>query len=463
LGNVDNQNGNVAFYVLFVLPVAMALLMIVVDVSSWQAKREEAQSEADRIALQVGRFLPFSDEARSALLQMSAEFNSRAAALGSSLRVRGEDPDLLVSPSHVRIEIQGVHVSGIDFFLRYFTGAEVALQIHESSEARLVPMDSVLIFSDSISLRPPVPFQPDDFLASDSGYASFGDEFEWPASEYFALVPAPRLKPYPEPLPPEGWPRWWEPEQFSLAEFRRWATQTCFNPAVTPVKLSAITIADTMLASPLNRFAVLATPGDLQSVSGFSMIKGISGADSPQWSEYFESGSGICDEACVYYAALSNEYRIPDSFIPDVSGCDEVFSVSPLADTNGHYPNPFQSKLSNCFLQREMSVRESLYYRAVRANTHEADFSNISKALHTGASLLVEKEKFSAVQDAQTRGNLAGFASRIIFLLVDALPDISEAGMQEVLTILHSDPELRFYILAYTAHDLNFRFREFKS
>ncbi len=450
----SEENGNVAFYVLFVLPVAIALLMIIVDISSWQSLREEAQSEADRISLQIAGHLPFASAARSAFAQSASEFNARAASKGSSLRVLEEDPDAFaggafVGESRVRVVITGAHASMIDFFLRAFTNQEMVLQVRQESEARLVPLDSVLILSDGISLRPSVPPNLADFSSGDIGYASFGGEFDWAPSEYFTLAPPPLIKPSPEPAPPFGWTDWWKPAQFSLPEFRRWVTQTCYNPANMPLKLSGIMIADTIQASPLNRIAVMGTPGDQPGVAPYSFIKGISANDLPFWSNYFESPSGICDEACVYYSHFSSRYALPESFSEHSRECDELFSTNPLTDPNGHYPNPFQSKLSDCFLQRNISLREALYYRAVRGNSHEPDFSNISRTARAGASLLIEEEKLSVETSAVSRGNLAGSASRIVFLLVDALPDIAETEMQEVLEILEHDERLRMYVLAY--------------
>jgi hypothetical protein len=443
------QDGTIVFYVLFVLPVAMALLIIVVDISAWQSLREEAQSEADRIALQVAQHLPYKDEVVASLRELGVKYNAFAASRGSSLRVRTSTLDEDVSGFQVRVALEGVRTSFLDYFLTLFTGESAVFSVLQESQARLSPVDAVLIFSDALSMRPGIPPGVPEIH---QGEATWGDPFDWPASEYFAFVPLPQLRPSPAPEAPVGWPRWWQSDQFNSSEYQRWATQLCYNPVFSPLKFASIMITDTFGASPLNRIGVMASPGDQAGGVGFTSIKRMTfDEDIPVWSNFFESSVGNCDEACVMYAADSLRYRLPPSFsgIPTYSHCDVVIAHSPFGDPLGHYPNPFQTKLSGCFVGGGATLREVLYYRSVRPNVHEVDALNIARALRTGISSLIEEEKRTGEEFRSLRGNLAGVSSRIVFLLSDALPPSSHAEVTDLLTLVGEDPRLKLYVLAY--------------
>jgi hypothetical protein len=448
------QDGTIVFYVLFVLPIAMALLIIVVDISAWQSLREEAQSEADRIALQVAQHLPYKDEVVVSLRELSAKYNTLAASRGSSLRVRTSGFDDQVSSFQVRVALEGVRTSFLDSFLRFFTGESAVFFVLQESQVRLTPVDAVLIFSDALSMRPGIPTGVPEIL---QGEATWGDSFDWPSSEYFDFVPLPQLRPSPEPEAPVGWPQWWHSDQFNSNEYKRWATQLCYNPVFSALKFASLMITDTISASPLNRIGVLASPGDQSGGVGFSSIKKLTFQEAiPVWSNYFEPSVGNCDEACVMYAANSSWYRIPPSFtgIQTQTNCDVIIDSSPFGDPLGHYPNPFRTKLSSCFLQGGASLREVLYYHSVRHNRHEVDALNIARALRTGISSLIEEEKITGEEFRSLRGNLAGVSSRLVFLISDALPPASHFEVSDLLSLVEDDPRLKLYVLGYNHQGL---------
>ncbi len=416
----------------------MALLMIIIDISAWQSLRQEALRDADKMSMFVGRYLPYEDSAKQAFIQYANEYNESSVLQGRNLRVLLDEGDYFISPSSVRLSLAGAHSSMIDFIFQAFRGEQMILQVREESEARLVPIDSAVIFSDALNLRPLVPFNLDDYASSDSGYASFGDAFEWGYSEYFNLAPRTNIVPSPEPEAPFGWRDWWESEQFNKQEFRTWLTQSCYSPVITPLKLAAGTIADAILQSPVNKLAVMASPGDNPDISPFSIVKAIDFQSRPLWSNYFESPSGICDEACVYYSSFSDKFSIPLIDYSTEQTCEDIFDINPLTDPDGHYPNPLRSKLSSCFNNGELSIWEAIYYRSVRRFTHEADFSNITNSSLVALSMLIESEKEDKETSVTNRGNLSSASSRILFLLVDALPDVSIPSAARLIQLLEA-------------------------
>ena len=79
------EKGNIAFYLAFVLPITLCLLIIVIDVSEWQFLRQEAQREADKIALEVAPYLSSKARAEAVFLTRANEFNQRSSNLKISL------------------------------------------------------------------------------------------------------------------------------------------------------------------------------------------------------------------------------------------------------------------------------------------------------------------------------------------------------------------------------------------
>jgi len=461
------ESGNIALYVMFILPLVMGLLIIVIDISSWQFLREEAQREADRIVLQVAQQLPYTDLAQASLAQVVSQFNQSSFLRGSTLRIDPASVPSSVLPSRVRLRVDGVQNSLIDgFFSLFNAGQLVSFSVSEEASARLVPVDAVLIFSDAVTLRPQVPIGLAEIPLSS---ASWGDPLSWPPSEYFSFIPPPRIIPQPNPVAPLAWPRWWLSDQFNNPEYRRWATQLCFNPALSPLKFASMMVVDAISVSSENRVLVLASPGDFPSSAespGFSVIGDRSFTDeSSRWSNYTEPSIGNSDEACVFYADTANlgstsRYAIPlhPTASISTSECGAIIETIPFGDSRGHYPNPLESKLSECFRSEGgPRLRESIYYRSVRANVHDLDAQNIARSIRAGFTSLLEQdwEGVNINPDAGSRGGLLGSNSKIIIVLSDALPLATNSLMEEIISYLEENEGIRLYLLGYRHQGLN--------
>lgn len=463
----ETESGNIALYVMFILPLVMGLLIIVIDISSWQFLREEAQREADRIVLQVAQQLPYTDLAQASLAKVVSQFNQLSFSRGSTLRIDPASISSSVLPSRVRLRVEGVQNSMIDGFFSLFNSGEiVSFSVSEEASARLVPVDAVLVFSDAVTLRPQVPTGLADIPLSS---ATWGDPLSWPPSEYFSFIPPPRIIPQPNPVVPHAWPSWWLPDQFNNPEYRRWATQLCFNPALSSLKFASMMVVDAISVSTENRVLVLASPGDYPPTPmspGYSVIGDRSfTTESARWSNYTEPSIGNSDEACVFYADAGNlgsssRYAIPSHSTASISTseCGAIIDTIPFGDSRGHYPNPLESKLSDCFRSEGgPRLRESIYYRSARVNSHDLDVQNIAKSIRAGFTSLLEQdwEGISFNPDAGLRGGLLGSNSKIVIVVSDALPLATNSLMEEIITYLQENEGIRLYLLGYRHQGLN--------
>jgi len=192
--------------------------MIGIEVSQWQYLREKAQSEADKIALEVAQYLPFKEAAFNNFLVRANAFNSRSENLKISLDGFSLDSadSQEIDAGKIRIRITGQQDSVLDSLLAAVTGEEVIFPVEQTASARVVPTDFMLVISDDISMRP-------------AAFSTFGNELEFPQSSYFNQISLPALRVSPPPTPPRAWPEWWNPTTFNNVEFQRWSTQLCFN------------------------------------------------------------------------------------------------------------------------------------------------------------------------------------------------------------------------------------------
>ena len=321
----SNEAGNIAFYVAFVIPISLVFIIIVIDISQWQFLREEAQRDADRTALELSNFLPNEELVASVSQQKINNYNSASTNLKISSINNNTPLGSNFSADSISIEITGKHESITDTLLSAATGNEVVLNVSQSATARVVPYDVMLVFSDAVSLRP-------------QAFTLYGSPQEYPASEYFNLIALPTISVSPPPTPPRGWPNWWDPAVFNGSDYKRWATQICFNPMTLPLKHSLLMMIDQLGGSTRNRLGVYATPGDANLGVGFSVIKEFSFLDNAnnntRWSTYFEPDVPNSDEACLLYSHAEigmQNYAIPEitSFVAHRSGCQNVILRNP--------------------------------------------------------------------------------------------------------------------------------------
>jgi len=427
--------------------------MIGIEVSQWQYLREKAQSEADKIALEVAQYLPFKEAAFNNFLVRANAFNSRSENLKISLDGFSLDSadSQEIDAGKIRIRITGQQDSVLDSLLAAVTGEEVIFPVEQTASARVVPTDFMLVISDDISMRP-------------AAFSTFGNELEFPQSSYFNQISLPALRVSPPPTPPRAWPEWWNPTTFNNVEFQRWSTQLCFNPITLPLKTSALMLVDVLAASSQNKLGVYATPGDVFQQVGFSVIKELSYSiehSSPvNWSNYFEPDVPNSDEACLYYSSSEigvNSYPIPNNLSDwqESTSCSEKVIVNPLTSPIGHYPSPINSGLSPCFLEGGASLREAIYYRSVRMHPHEILAKNVSRTMKSALSKLIEGEKIDPTLDEQFRGGLVGNANKVLVVISDLVPELTDPNIQEVLNGFRSDSKIKIYLFAYNHQNLN--------
>ena len=421
---IANQRGNAALYAILILPVSVTFTVLAVDVSSYQSLRNYAQREADRITLQAAQLLP---DVRAA-----SEFVTQSVAALPDLRIAAtEDAPLLsVSTSGISLTLEGEVDAAFDFFLSAYADSSQSFTVRERSEAQVVPSDYVLIVSDDRLLRP-------------DSHSAWGDEGAWPASSLFDLVQGPRIEGIEQfPDPETYWVDWWQDWQDGL--FQRWHTQTCFNPRYSSVKLSAISLADTVLSVRNNRLALIFTPGNNPEL-GYSVARPLSFPSSPvveqgaqaRWLGYWEEESYISDEACVLLADAefnsTDRYEVPEppAYMGSSSTCDS--RIADFAWDDVYFPN---GRLSDCYLQKDFSVRDSIYFHAARASRASLDGAGFLAAINEAFLQLVLATEEQVAADGEIRGNAAAQTRKIIVAFTQVLPTQNLAGLEETLTAL---------------------------
>ncbi|MCB0344150.1 MAG: hypothetical protein KDD66_03500 [Bdellovibrionales bacterium] len=446
-GCLRSESGNTALYATVVLPIVITLAVVGMDISTWQSLRQNAQREVDRIAYEASLFLPNDEAAAQHVYQSVAALPQLELALSQS----GQQL-LNITTSSVTFTAKVEHKSVFDHFLAASSGANHFFNAYASSSASTVPEDVVLIVSDANSLRPPA-------------YNTWGNAIDWPASSYFNLIGQPSYVFDPPNEPPIYWPQWWESDFFTET-FRRWATQLCYNAAVTPLKLAAMQITDVLGSGALNRTAVLFTPGDAAGGAGFSLGKALLFADEPaaatHWSGYYEARSASGNEACVYFAdettTTNQRYALPSppfAYISPATSlpCSNRIAVSPLGSPVGHQPDPALGRLEDCFVGGGASVQEIIYFHAVRPHPHEANGGNITRAAAFALAALIQGTHVPTQEALDRRKNLTSKVVRRIVVLTDFLPDPGDAEFTTLLSELEQAAKatkLTFLVFQHT-------------
>lgn len=415
-----SEAGNTALYVVVALPVAITLAVVGADLSAWQSLRQNAQREADRIAYEASMFLPNEALAGSHIAESVASLPQMELARDPS----GE-PIVEISTSSVSLTVKVEHESVFDVFLTPQAGEHRVFTAYAAATASTVPQDIFLIISDSSSLRP-------------DAFSAWGSALDWPASSYFSLIGQPAYSFDPPNQPPLYWPEWWENDFFSES-YRRWATQLCFNPVVTPLKLTAIRSFDVLGSGRLNRVGILFTPGDVPGGAGFTLGRKLSFADEDaaltEWSTFYEPRSANGDEGCVYLAdestTTNSRYAPPEppfNYIQSGTSvaCDNRIRLSPLGDPHGHQPDPALGRLAPCFTGGGATAQELIYFHAMRPHAHQTDGANITRAAAYALANLIEGSHLPSEEAQNRRRNLTTKIIRRILVLTDFLPDPGE-------------------------------------
>jgi hypothetical protein len=411
-------------------------MVVALDVSQFQASKERAQARVDQIALQAARLLPDSQRATSYVL----EEVSQDAELVLSEPIE-------MSADRVSLVLEGQVDSVFDFLLEIAGSESQVFSFKEASTAIRVPQDIVIILPDDNSLRP-------------RARTVWGAETEWPASRYFNFITAPTIQGL-EPQESEVyWSEWWK--DFGDNEFRRWATQSCFNPVYSAIKSSAISLIDMYQASDNNRLGVLFTPGD-DELLGYSEAQALGfPGQNVRWANYWEPQSYLSDEACVLFSDEQESddprYRIfkHAAFGDDKSKESQCSSIIEKR-TWGQLYYPY-GNLSSCYLADELDVREAVYYRAVRDTAHRADSSNVFEALREALAQQQQSNESIEAELLRRRGNLYVSPVRRVILFADAFPDISADELErQVASIVASGREVQIDLVFFSHQGLSVR------
>lgn len=411
ISNSHSQGGNAAFFMVIAIPVVLSLTVIGIDFTAYQTFRAVSQQEIDRIALQAAQVLPQIDLAQGIVRRELA----RLPDLSLARSERG-DEILTTTGGRLKFAVQGEHTPSFASFIP--TEDPIAFRFVQSTGAAAVPLDLVIVLPDGNSLRP-------------AAREFWGQPNTWKASKYFNLVTNPRVDDNSHLAEPIYWPQWDQ----RWSDYSRWATQHCFNPVLSNIKLTAVAISDILGAPLQNRVSLIYTPGD-NTPEGFQVARPLLFPKVERTQEirrldYFEGESFTGDELCSYIASsnISNEqiYTLPEAppgfGIPSMlSTCDELSQVGIWG--NIHFP---KNRVPPSCFGASLSVRNAIYYRSARRDAPSE--GAVLRAL--GAA---HNQFISASTELATarRGNLKVAPRRQILLVTDRLPGVSPTFIDQI-------------------------------
>ena len=431
-----SERGSTALYLVLLLPLLLALAALGVDVSGWNALRTDLQREAERLALEAARRLP-NETAVSDFL------TAEQSVLGESLLIERFSPD------GSRGAAVGVRVSarlkpGFASLMQSFLPSPQSsvFAVRKEAIAQLVPTDAVVIMADSSTLRPRLMFGGDGAIA---GFESpWGDESIWPASSYLACVLAPQVS------PALGW-KWWE--LWNDVGFKRWMTESCYNPVLSNIKAATLEVVERIVAHRQNRLALLFTPGSSNRSSAVvsrhltqSFSSGEQGGfvraglPSAKWADYSEFERFLGDNACVLLSESTTAEDGVYSFDVgtrqhEVDGGEDCSSAT-KDFVCGLRHNP-QASVNSCFLMENLTVYGSIYWHAARLGlAGETLYPNIEEALTVAWSEIKtpESSESERVLGREERGEFADSQHRRVILITDFLPElIPDSRLEEIL------------------------------
>ncbi len=411
-----NQRGNATLFVLAIVPLALSMSVLAVDVSRFQSLRERAQKEADRIALQAAKALPDQSLAHD-IVRRNVE---AIADLTIAKNATGEEL-LFTDPHSITVGLAGSSEAVFDSFLpqeQFFSFQEIAT-------AARVPQDLVIIMADGHSLRP-------------TARESWGASIDWPASGYFRFVSNPRPQGIPAAVTAEEgvyWPHWWN--EWESEGYQRWATQSCFNPIFSSLKLATISLLDRVSAFSNSRAALIFSPGD-DARLGYAVSRKLSLFQpmraEARWFSTMELQTFFGDETCLLFShpqtSADSRYQSPQraehspSLVRVANRCADIFRTTGWGGL--WYPS---GHLEDCFLEEKLSLREAVYYRASRSTELPVDGSHILAALDEAVAELAAQPN---ADEYTVRGNLALTPVRKIVILTDSLPRADSEGFQRI-------------------------------
>lgn len=420
------QQGNIAFYALAILPFVVTLTVLAVDISGWNNLRDQTQKQADALAFQAAQLLPDKDRALSIVAE-------RLASSSASSTARLADYDF--TNHSAKVSLAASYPAVFDMFLE-FVGAEQVFQVNETGVVQVVPSDYMIILSDAATLRPALNQPP------------WGNAWEWPPSGYWSCSADHAMG-----MAMNIW---------SDLDRKRWATQSCYNPVLSSIKLAAISLVDVLGASQTNRLGVMFTPGDASGL-GYRLVRHVQGQTEidgnvyfagqiggfvdaaiagPEavWRNYQEFETNLGDEACILFAdpAWDTTYPLPGLSETPYFGLQHIQAEScvqpislPSCGTNSHGP---YGVVDSCYLSNNLRLREAIYWHAAIPNT--AQFSSAPRVFEAIEASLAELLSLGGPAESTARGNISLRTPKKIIFISDWFAGATNEVLDNTLQLL---------------------------
>lgn len=413
-----SHTGSIALHLLVVFPVLLSLVLLVSDISRFYSERENLQKTVDELALHAAHALP-DTRGTSQIIESRVKTLNRTGV------------SALHSINDYRIEIT---------LSRRFVPALASMfptrpiEVSATSGATLRPLDYVLILPDGLTLRP-------GFIDNqlETLEQPWGSDIDWPASSYFQLCPIPIV------------------QRAGMADaslrtnpsLSRWVTQSCVNPVFLPIKQAATRLVDSIMATGINRIALLWMPGDspeLGVTSARDLTHPPTTLPESRWSVVREFPINAGDELCrALSGPQQDEHLLPSTCpFPSAGG----FCLSPVSQS---------SSISNCYFETSLRLKEAIDWHAARLGDARIHPEAVLKALERSVSEFASAEADSHL--LASRGNLKAYPLRRVVIITDILPEIDVSTPPrafDLLKALNVRVSLFFVENSYSVHTRNY-------
>ncbi len=248
------------------IPILFLLLTICLDLSELYSEKAEMQRLIDEAALYGYRFLPFQTRAELAV----------EGYLNDLSKVRGSF-NSVVRSDEVAISYHG----RAPFRFAALWGISQGLEYEVNSRVKSAPINGVVLIEASQDVAP------------DERSELWGEETEWPAARLFEHY-----------LP------------FASSIDARRATQQCFNPIFSGIKLAALRLFDYLTSFEKNDVTLGFIPGTLNEVDIVNRGQSPLELSANMTPEYFNIANGTFSKNGYCLAALKEEGAYSPYLLP---------------------------------------------------------------------------------------------------------------------------------------------------
>lgn len=327
---IRSKCGSISFFVVALyLPLLFLLFTLSLDLATYYRQSENLQQTLDDAALYAYRFLPFKAEAERAL----KTYLAKEGDLSKYVKINMEDDTLSLLLD-----------SSVDLTFAKLLGVEAPIPIQAYSKVRGTVFDALVVLDTSAYMAP-------SNLMSAAG--TWGDSSWRPASFFLDMEP---------PLIKDGV----EADPLKL-------TQRCFNPALNPLKLSAIKTYEYLSAFKLNGVGLGFYPGTgvfMDTARYVSSVREGGEAELP-----FDPGVGLVRAS--YCAAISESAENAGLTHYQLPGVNSDMASSYNADSGpinllSYTPLSFNPEYAPFF-----SARQAVWYRPIADRDFTHDFSGV--------------------------------------------------------------------------------------